>query len=52
MVQVAKKAGVKPLVLTQFVPVDDPTLTDEMWLEGAPTHFDGRIVVGKDLMEL
>jgi ribonuclease BN (tRNA processing enzyme) len=50
--KVAKEAGVKTLVLTHFVPVDDPTLTDEMWLEGARTHFDGRIVVGKDLMEL
>ena len=48
----AKEAGVKTLVLTHFVPSDDPTLTDEMWLEGARSHFSGRVIVGKDLMEL
>jgi ribonuclease BN (tRNA processing enzyme) len=50
--RVAKEAKVKTLVLTHFVPVDDPTLTDEMWLEGARTHFDGRIIVGRDLQEI
>ena len=50
--KVAKAAGVKTLVLTHFVPSDDPTHTDEMWLEGARTHFDGKIIVGKDLMEI
>lgn len=50
--KVAKEAGVKTLVLTHFVPSDDPTLTDEMWMEGATPHFDGRIIVGKDLMEV
>jgi len=50
--KVAKEAGVKTLVLTHFVPVDDPTLTDDMWVEGARTHFDGKIIVGKDLMEI
>jgi ribonuclease BN (tRNA processing enzyme) len=50
--KVAKAAGVKTLVLTHFVPSDDPSLTDEMWIEGAKIHFDGKIVVGKDLMEI
>jgi len=50
--KVAKEAGVKTLVLTHFVPVDDPTLTDEMWIEGARTQFDGKIIAGKDLMEI
>jgi ribonuclease BN (tRNA processing enzyme) len=50
--KVAKEAGVKTLVLTHFVPVDDPTVTDEMWMEGARTQFDGKIIAGKDLMEL
>jgi ribonuclease BN (tRNA processing enzyme) len=40
------------LVLTHYVPVDDPSVTDEMWAEGAKTHFDGKIIVGKDLMEI
>jgi ribonuclease BN (tRNA processing enzyme) len=50
--KVAKSAGVKTLVLTHLVPVDDPSLTDEMWAEGARLHFDGKVIVGKDLMEL
>ena len=50
--KVAKAAGVKTLVLTHFVPSDDPSLTDEIWIEGAKTHFDGKIIVGKDLMEI
>jgi ribonuclease BN (tRNA processing enzyme) len=50
--RVAKQAGVKTLVLTHFVPSDDPTLTDQVWIDGARTHFDGQIIVGKDLMEV
>ena len=50
--KVAKAAGVKTLVLTHYVPVDDPSVTDEMWAEGAKTHFDGKIIAGKDLMEV
>ena len=50
--KVARDAGVKTLVLTHYVPVDDPTLTDEIWIEGARKHFSGRIIAGRDLMEL
>jgi ribonuclease BN (tRNA processing enzyme) len=50
--KVAKAAGVKTLVLTHLVPVDDPSLTDAMWIEGARLHFDGPVIVGRDLMEL
>jgi ribonuclease BN (tRNA processing enzyme) len=50
--KVAKDAGVKTLVLTHFVPVDDPTVTEEMWMEEARKQFDGKIIVGKDLMEI
>jgi ribonuclease BN (tRNA processing enzyme) len=50
--KVAKAAGVKTLVLTHIVPADDPSLTDEMLIEGAKTHFNGKIIVGKDLMEV
>ena len=48
--RVAAAAGVKTLVLSHFVPGDDPTITDEMWLEGVRRHFSGNVVVGKDLM--
>jgi ribonuclease BN (tRNA processing enzyme) len=50
--KVAKAAGVKTLILTHFVPCNDQSLTDEVWVEGARTHFAGKIIVGKDLMEI
>ena len=49
---VAKKAGVETLVLTHYVPADDPSVTDEMWVEPVRANFSGRIIAGKDLMEL
>jgi ribonuclease BN (tRNA processing enzyme) len=50
--KVAAAAGVKTLVLSHLVPTDDPSITDQMWLDAAKKHFSGKIVVGKDLMEL
>jgi len=50
--RVAEQAGVKTLVLSHFVPAEDPGITDQMWMDAASTHFAGRIVVGKDLLEL
>jgi ribonuclease BN (tRNA processing enzyme) len=50
--RIAAAAGVKTLVLSHFVPPDDPSITDAMWMEEARAHFDGRIVVGKDLLEI
>ena len=50
--RVAAAAGVGMLVLSHLVPAEDPAITDEMWISAARRHFDGRIVVAKDLMEL
>lgn len=50
--RIAAAAGVKTLVLSHFVPGDDPAVTDADWTEGVRKHFGGRIVVAKDLMEL
>lgn len=50
--RVAARAGVKTLVLSHFVPGDDPSITDDQWTEGVRKHFTGRIIVGKDLMEI
>ena len=50
--KVATGAGVKTLVLSHLVPPDDPSITDQMWLEAAKTHFRGSVVLGKDLMEI
>jgi ribonuclease BN (tRNA processing enzyme) len=50
--KIADRAGVDTLVLSHFVPGQDPSITDEQWSEGARKHFKGRIIVGKDLMEI
>lgn len=50
--KIADRAGVKTLVLSHFVPGDDASITDEQWAAGARKNFKGRIIVGKDLMEI
>lgn len=50
--RVAQTAGVKTLVLSHLVPPEDPTVTDQMWIDAAGAHFDGEIIVGKDLLEI
>ena len=50
--KVAAAAGVKTVVLSHLVPSDDPSLTDDAWTEGVRRHFDGNVVVGRDLLEL
>jgi ribonuclease BN (tRNA processing enzyme) len=50
--RIAQEAGVKTLVLSHFVPPDDPEVTDSMWREAASRHFRGTIVVGSDLLEV
>jgi ribonuclease BN (tRNA processing enzyme) len=50
--RIAAAAAVNTLVLTHFVPGDDPSITDQQWAEGVRKHFSGRIIVGKDLMEI
>src|ERR1700752_3552282 len=50
--KIATQAEVKTLVLSHFVPGDDASITDEMWAEGVRKHFKGRLVVGKDLLEI
>ena len=50
--RIAQAARVKVLVLSHLVPPDDPGVTEQMWLDAAGKHFSGRIVVGKDLLEV
>lgn len=50
--RVAEAAGVKTLVLSHFVPADDPQVTDQMWIDAARAHFRGTVVFGKDLLEI
>jgi ribonuclease BN (tRNA processing enzyme) len=50
--RVAQAAGVKTLVLSHLVPADDPDVTDQMWVDAARANFAGKVIVGKDLMEI
>jgi ribonuclease BN (tRNA processing enzyme) len=50
--RIAAAANVKVLVLSHFVPGDDPLVTDDDWTRDVKKNFSGRIVVAKDLMEL
>ena len=50
--RVAQQAGVRTLVLSHFVPADDPDVTDTLWREAASRHFRGTVVVGHDLLEV
>ena len=50
--RVAQAAGVKMLVLSHLVPPDDPSITEQMWIDAARVHFRGPIIVGRDLLEI
>ncbi|HWW87840.1 MAG TPA: MBL fold metallo-hydrolase [Vicinamibacterales bacterium] len=50
--RVATAAGVKTLVLSHFVPADDPAVTEQMWASAAQRYFRGTVIVAKDLLEI
>jgi ribonuclease BN (tRNA processing enzyme) len=50
--RIAQRAGVGTLVLSHLIPPEDPLITEQMWVDAARKHFDGTIVVGKDLLEI
>ena len=50
--RIAQAAAVKTLVLSHFVPADDPQVTDEMWIEAAQSRFQGKVILGRDLLEI
>lgn len=50
--KIAQAAKVKTLILTHFVPPDDKSLTDEVWSKAVRTSFSGKIIVGKDLLQV
>jgi len=51
--RLAAEAGVKTLVLSHFVPSDPAgAVTDEQWLAAASRHFKGKVILGKDLLEI
>ncbi|QNK03709.1 MBL fold metallo-hydrolase [Dyella telluris] len=50
--RIATEAGVKTLVLNHFVPGGNPPVPEETWRDAVAPHFKGRIIVGRDLMEI
>jgi ribonuclease BN (tRNA processing enzyme) len=50
--RIAATAGVKVLVLSHFVPGDDPDVSDDDWIRDVKKNFSGRTIVAKDLMQL
>jgi ribonuclease BN (tRNA processing enzyme) len=51
--RVADAAGVGLLVLSHYVPTEGPgTPTEDEWLAGVRRTFKGKVVLGRDLMEL
>jgi ribonuclease BN (tRNA processing enzyme) len=51
--RVAAAAGVQTLVLSHYVPTEGPRApTDDEWIAGVRRHFKGKVIAGKDLMEI
>ena len=50
--RVAQAAGVGTLVLSHLVPAEDPGVSEELWIEAARRHFRGRVILGRDLLEV
>jgi ribonuclease BN (tRNA processing enzyme) len=50
--RVAAAAGVKTLVLSHLIPADGDGVTEQMWTDAARAHYPGRIIVGRDLLEI
>jgi ribonuclease BN (tRNA processing enzyme) len=40
------------LVLSHLVPAEDPAVSEEMWLDAARRYFHGRVILGRDLLEV
>jgi len=48
----ATAAGVKKLVLSHLVPADDPSVTEQTWIDAVRGTYDGPVVVGHDGMSI
>ena len=42
-----KRLESQTLVLSHFVPPDNPEVTDQMWIDAARVHYRGSVIVGK-----
>lgn len=50
--RIATEAGVKTLVLSHYVPVDAPGVTDQQWIDGVRETYQGDLVLAKDLKQI
>jgi ribonuclease BN (tRNA processing enzyme) len=50
--RIATEAGVKTLVLSHFVPGGAPVIPDQVWYDAVKPYFAGRLIVGRDLLEI
>ncbi len=50
--KIAAQAKTKTLVLNHFVPADDKSITDKMWIDAVRKNYSGNIIVGKDMLQL
>lgn len=50
--RIAAEAGARVLVLHHLVPADDPAITEADWRDAVAPHFAGRLVIGRDGLEL
>jgi ribonuclease BN (tRNA processing enzyme) len=50
--RIATEAGVKTLVLSHYVPVDAPGVTDQQWVDGVRETYKGDLVLAKDLRQI
>ena len=48
----AHAAGVKKLVLSHLVPADDPSVTEQSWIDAVRGDYDGPVVVARDGMRI
>ncbi|MEO8764159.1 MAG: MBL fold metallo-hydrolase [Ginsengibacter sp.] len=50
--RIATASKVKNCILNHFIPADDKTITDEIWIKAVENTFSGKIIVGKDMLQL
>ena len=50
--RIATSAKVKTLILNHFVPADDQSLTDQHWIDAVSKTFSGKVIIGRDLLQL
>ncbi|WP_198150013.1 MBL fold metallo-hydrolase [Castellaniella caeni] len=50
--QAAAQAKVKQVVISHLVPADDPSITDQDWINGVAKAYHGPVTVGHDLMRI